>query len=112
MFRSPVATEPGVPNRKKSNRLIATRRTSVSNISSNRASLLNMLLIERVSHTSRRSDSTVGGTTYCDSHPSPSIRLVESTGQRPFRQTLDSLAYRDVARVDGRAVANRRLDSR
>ncbi|CAB4552750.1 unannotated protein [freshwater metagenome] len=54
----------------------------------------------RVAHTQRHADISVGGATYCDAHRSTSIRLVESTGQRPFRQ------------ISGRAVANRRLDSR
>jgi hypothetical protein len=59
-----------------------------------------MFMKERGLHTLCRVDVIVGGPTYCDSHPSPSIRLVESTGQRTFRQ------------FSGRMKANRQLDSR
>jgi len=59
-----------------------------------------MFMKERASHTFLGVDVTVGAATYCGTHPSPSIRLVESTGQRAFRQFY------------GRMKANRQLDSR
>jgi len=71
-----------------------------------------MFMKERATHTLPGIDVGVGAATYCVSHPSPSIRLVESTGQRPSRQSSELVANGDARWGTGRTVANRRLDSR